>query len=293
MTTISVEHLTKRFGATVAVDDLSFTVRPGVVTGFLGPNGAGKSTTMRMLLGLYRPTAGVATIGGRRYDQLRDPVRTVGALLEADAFHPARSGRAHLRVQAAAAGIPARRVEEVLEAVSLTEHADRPAGGYSLGMKQRLGIAGALLGDPDVLVLDEPANGLDPKGIRGLRALLRERAHRGSVLVSSHQLAEMALIADEVVVIRDGALVTHARVEELTSRGTAPLVVRTPEADRLRSALARHDGEVRVHEDGARLVVHGTDAPTIARIALDERIEVHELTELTATLEEAFLELTA
>lgn len=294
VTTISVSHLTKRFGPTLAVDDLSFHVRPGVVTGFLGPNGSGKSTTMRMLLGLVRPTSGLALIGDVPYRELDDPPGTVGALLEADAFHPARSGRAHLEILAAAAGRPRRRVDDVLATVGLIGAADRPAGGYSLGMRQRLGIAGALLTDPEVLILDEPANGLDPQGVRDLRTLLRDRAARGSsVLVSSHQLAEMALIADEVIVIRDGALVTHDRVDALTAEHTRALWVSSPQAERLGALVQQAGG--RVHADGGphRLVVEELDAPTIARLALDARIEVHELTERTHSLEDAFLELTA
>ena len=294
MTTISVSHLTKWFGPTLAVDDLSFHVRPGVVTGFLGPNGSGKSTTMRMLLGLVRPTSGRALIGDVPYAELSDPPGTVGALLEADAFHPARSGRAHLQILAAAAGRPRRRVDEVLDSVGLVGAADRAAGGYSLGMRQRLGIAGALLADPDVLILDEPANGLDPQGVRDLRVLLRDRARDGaSVLVSSHQLAEMALIADEVIMIRDGALITHDRLDALTTEHNRALSVRSPEAQRLGLLLQQAGG--RVHADGGPdgLVVEDLDAPTVARVALDAHIEVHELSERTHSLEDAFLELTA
>lgn len=294
MTTISVSHLTKRFGPTLAVDDLSFHVRPGVVTGFLGPNGAGKSTTMRMLLGLVRPTSGDAVIGGVPYADLPDPPGTVGALLEADAFHPARSGRAHLEILAAASGRPRQRVDDVLDRVGLVDAADRAAGGYSLGMRQRLGIAGALLADPTVLILDEPANGLDPQGVRGLRSLLRDRARNGaSVLVSSHQLAEMALIADEVIVIREGALITHDRVDALTTGHNRALSVRSPEAERLGQLLQQAGG--RVHPDGGpdRFVVEDLDAPTVARLALDARIEVHELAERTHSLEDVFLDLTA
>lgn len=294
MTTISVSNLTKRFGPTLAVDDLSFEVRPGVVTGFLGPNGAGKSTTMRMLLGLVTPTSGSALVGGMAYADLPDPPRTVGALLEADAFHPSRTGRAHLEILVAAAGLPRTRVDEVLGLVGLLGAADRAAGGYSLGMRQRLGIAGALLGDPEVLILDEPANGLDPAGVRGLRTLLRERAsHGASVLVSSHQLAEMALIADEVVVIRDGALVTHDRVDALTLQRTRALVVRSPERDRLVSLLESAGGVVEVDGAPGRFVVEDLEAARVARVALQAGIEVHELTERTTSLEDAFLELTA
>jgi ABC-2 type transport system ATP-binding protein len=220
MTTIAVERLTKRYGATTAVDDLSFTVPAGSVTGFIGPNGAGKSTTLRALLGLTRPTAGRATFDGVPYADLADPARTVGAVLENDPFHPGRSGRDHLRVLAAAAGVAPARVDEVLGLVGLADAARRRAGGYSLGMRRRLALAAALLGDPGVLLLDEPANGLDPWGIRGLRDLLRGHAGRGAtVLVSSHVLAEVALIADRVVVVDRGRLLAAGPVGELTARG--------------------------------------------------------------------------
>jgi ABC-2 type transport system ATP-binding protein len=220
MTTIAVERLTKRYGATTAVDDLSFTVPAGSVTGFIGPNGAGKSTTLRALLGLTRPTAGRATFDGVPYADLADPARTVGAVLENDPFHPGRSGRDHLRVLAAAAGVAPARVDEVLGLVGLADAARRRAGGYSLGMRRRLALAAALLGDPGVLLLDEPANGLDPWGMRWLRDLLRAHADRGAtVLVSSHVLAEVALIADRVVVVDRGRLLAAGPVGELTARG--------------------------------------------------------------------------
>jgi ABC-2 type transport system ATP-binding protein len=222
MTTIAVDRLTKRFGATTAVDDLSFTVPAGSVTGFLGPNGAGKSTTLRILLGLTRPTGGSASFGGLAYDELADPIRTVGALLETDPFHPGRSGRDHLRVLAAATGIDPGRVDRVLELVGLAEAAGRRVGGWSLGMRQRLGLAAALLGDPEVLVLDEPANGLDPHGIRWLRDLLRDHADGGAtVLVSSHVLSEVALLAERVVVVTRGRLVASGPVAELTAPGVS------------------------------------------------------------------------
>jgi ABC-2 type transport system ATP-binding protein len=219
-TTIIVDRLTKRYGATTAVDDLSFAVPAGSVTGFLGPNGAGKSTTLRVLLGLTRPTAGRATFDGVPYGELADPARTVGAMLEHDPFHPGRSGRDHLRVLATATGIAPGRVDEVLDLAGLAEAAGRRAGGYSLGMRRRLGLAAALLGDPSVLLLDEPANGLDPQGIRWLRDLLRDRAGRGAtVLISSHVLSEVALIAERVVVVHHGRLVTSGPVGELTAGG--------------------------------------------------------------------------
>jgi ABC-2 type transport system ATP-binding protein len=228
MTTIAVDRLTKRYGATTAVDDLSFAVPAGSVTGFIGPNGAGKSTTLRVLLGLTRPTAGRATFDGVPYGELADPARTVGAMLEHDPLHPGRSGRDHLRVLATATGVAPRRVDEVLGLVGLAEAAARgsrsasrmPAGGYSLGMRRRLGLAAALLGDPAALLLDEPANGLDPQGIPWLRDLLRDHADRGAtVLVSSHVLAEVALIADRVVVVDRGRLLAAGPVGELTARG--------------------------------------------------------------------------
>jgi ABC-2 type transport system ATP-binding protein len=224
MTTINVDRLTKRYGATTAVDELSFAVPAGSVTGFLGRNGAGKSTTLRALLGLTRPTAGAATFDGVPYGRLADPARTVGALLESDPFHPGRSGRDHLRVLATATHIAPGRVDEVLELVGLADAARRAAGGYSLGMRRRLGLAAALLGDPEALVLDEPANGLDPHGIRWLRDLLRAHATRGAaVLVSSHVLSEVALIAEQVVVIDRGRLVTSGPLGALTAGGHATL----------------------------------------------------------------------
>jgi ABC-2 type transport system ATP-binding protein len=295
MTDLLIDHLTKRFGDTLAVDDLTVTVRPGVVTGFLGPNGSGKSTTMRALLGLITPTSGTATFDGRHYRDLADPARRIGALLEADAFHPGRRGRDHLRILAASAALPLRRVDEVLELVGLIDAADRNAGGYSLGMRQRLGLAGALLGDPDVLILDEPANGLDPQGVRWLRDLLRHHADRGAtVLVSSHLLAEMSLIADEVIVIREGRLVTHDNLSALTgaARGDA-ILVRTPQAEALIRALTTIGGRVSGDGTGGELLVHDLDAPAIGRIALQTGVELHELTPRSVSLEDAFLELTS
>jgi ABC-2 type transport system ATP-binding protein len=248
---------------------------------------------MQVLLGLVAPTSGIATLDGVPYGQLEHPSRKVGALLEADAFHPGRSGRDHLRVVATGAGIQRRRVDEVLELVGLTGAADRNAGGYSLGMRQRLGLAGALLGDPSVLILDEPANGLDPQGVRWLRDLLRHHAARGAtVLVSSHLLAEMALIAEEVVVIREGRLVTHDRVASITgaANGSA-VVVRTPRAHELSAALTASGAQVTSDGHG-QLLVRSIDAPTVGRVALREGIELHELAARSASLEDAFLELT-
>lgn len=294
MTDLLIDHLTKRFGDTLAVDDLTVTVRPGVVTGFLGPNGSGKSTTMRALLGLITPTAGTATFDGRHYRDLEDPARVVGALLEADAFHPGRRGRDHLRILTASAGLPTGRVDEVLELVGLSDAADRNAGGYSLGMRQRLGLAGALLGDPDVLILDEPANGLDPQGVRWLRDLLRHHADRGAtVLVSSHLLAEMSLIADEVIVIREGRLVIHEDLSALTgAAGGQVILVRTPQPDDLTRAVTTIGGRVSGGGNG-ELLVHDLDAPAIGRLALQAGVELHELTPRSVSLEDAFLELTS
>ena len=292
MTDIVIDRLTKRFGPTTAVDDLSFTVPPGVVTGFLGPNGAGKTTTMQVLLGLLSPTAGHATLDGTAYADLPQPAHTVGALLEADAFHPGRSGRDHLRVAAAAAGIARSRVDEVLRTVGLADAADRHAGGYSLGMRQRLGLATALLGEPEVLILDEPANGLDPQGVRWLRDLLGHYAELGAtVLVSSHLLNEMALIAEEVVVIRDGRLVTHDRVEAVTRGGGTSVLVSGPDLGALVAALEDRGATAQV--DGGRSIeVLDLDAATVGRLAHELDVELHELTTRTSSLEDAFLELT-
>lgn len=218
---IAVRSLTKRYGTIVAVEDLTFSLERGTVTGFLGPNGAGKSTTLRLLLGLAEPTAGEAHLFGRRYRDLDNPARRVGAVLESNDFHPGRSGRNHLRVLALAAGIPFARVEEVLEVVELTGAGDRRLKTYSLGMRQRLGLAGALLGDPDLLIMDEPANGLDPAGVHWLRTFIRRFADRGgTVLISSHVLAEVAQTVDQVVIIHHGRLLAAARLDDLTGRGT-------------------------------------------------------------------------
>lgn len=295
MTDLVFDRLTKRFGATTAVDDCTFTVRPGVVTGFLGPNGSGKTTTMRALLGLLAPTSGSATFDGRRYVELDDPPRTVGALLEADAYHPGRSARDHLRILASSARIGRGRVDEVLGLVGLTDAARRKVGGYSLGMRQRLGLASALLGEPEVLILDEPANGLDPQGVHWLRDLLRQQASSGAtVFVSSHLLAEMALIAEEVVVIREGRLVAHDRLDTLTgaSNSGGPVLVRTPQAEQFAAALVAAGAQVRCNGDGL-LHVHALDPRTIGQVALAEHVELHELTPERATLEDAFLELTS
>ena len=246
MAVITIQGLTKRFGDVLAVDDLSFEVDQGTVVGFLGPNGAGKTTTLRMLLGLVTPTAGTARIDGKPYRALADPVRHVGAVLEASSFHPGRSARNHLRVVATAAGLPLARADQVLAQVGLAEAARRRVGGFSLGMRQRLGLATALLGDPQVLILDEPANGLDPEGVHWLRGLLRQLADQGrTVLVSSHVLAEVAQTVDQVVIIAAGRLVTQSTLAALTARTEQLVRVRTPQAETLRSLLAaqRHPGQ--------------------------------------------------
>jgi len=288
---IEAVGLTKRYAGVTAVDDLTFRVREGSVTGFLGPNGAGKTTTLRMVLGLARPSAGEATIAGRRYVDLDDPIRTVGANLEVAGAHPGRSGRDHLRALAAMAGLPRSRVEEVLRLVELERAAHRRAGKYSLGMRQRLGLAATLLGDPRVLVLDEPANGLDPQGIRWLRDFLRGMAREGrTVLVSSHVLAEVAQTVDDVVVIHRGRLVEQGPVETLTGGGG--VLVRSPRPDELRSALYREGLTASETPNGA-LVVEGVDPARVGDIAFAAGVPLHELTLRATSLEEAFLALTS
>ena len=289
-TAIEAAGLTKRYADVTAVDDLTFAVREGSVTGFLGPNGAGKTTTLRMVLGLARPTTGTATIEGRRYVKLDDPARTVGANLEVAGAHPGRSGRNHLRALAAMAGLPRSRVDEVLRLVELDAAADRRAGKYSLGMRQRLGLAATLLGDPRVLVLDEPANGLDPQGIRWLRDFLRGMAAEGrTVLVSSHVLAEVAQTVDDVVVIHHGRLVQQGPVQALTSAG---VLVRSPRANELRTALYNEGLTAAETPDGA-LVVEGADAARVGEVAFAAGVPLHELSPRATSLEEAFLALTS
>jgi ABC-2 type transport system ATP-binding protein len=288
---IEVEHLRKRYGKVAAVDDLSFTVRAGAVTGFLGPNGAGKTTTLRILLGLARPTAGTATIFGQQFKTLADPVRTVGAALEISGFHPGRSGRNHLRSLAMLAGLPDTRVEEVLKLVELTDAADRRAGKYSMGMRQRLALAATLLGDPQLLVLDEPANGLDPQGIRWLRDFLRSLAAEGrTVLISSHVLAEVAQTVDEVIVIHRGRLVDEGSVDRLA--GPQRISVRSPRSEELAAAVERGGGRVSRSDDGG-LLVSGLDAAQIGEIAYSAGLPLHELAPQAASLEEVFLRLTS
>jgi len=288
---IEVVDLTKRYGKVLAVDRLSFRVEPGTITGFLGPNGAGKSTTLRSVLGLVHPDAGGATVLGRTYRELDRPLHRVGAVLEASEVHPGRSGRNHLRVLATAAGVPRSRVEEVLALVELTAAAKRRVKGYSLGMRQRLGLAAALLGDPEVLVLDEPANGLDPQGVRWLRDFLRSLAGEGrTILVSSHVLAEVAQTVHEVVIIHRGRLVRHAAMADVESMAAGATIVRSPEAARLESLLV--DAGVEVHAQGDGRLTVSVEPEHVGEIAAANGVVLHELTAQRATLEEVFLELT-
>lgn len=285
---IEVEHLTKRYGERTVVSDLSFVAQPGRVTGFLGPNGSGKSTTMKVVLDLASAESGRVTIGGRRYRDLPDPTAVVGALLESNAFHPSRSGRNHLRILADADGIDLDRVDELLELVALDDAADRRVGAYSLGMRQRLGFAGALLGDPPVLILDEPANGLDPKGIHEMRDLLRARAAKGhTVLVSSHLLAEVELLADDVVVLNRGRLVATGPLHELHEAAT---LIRASAPDRLRELL--EPDAAAIERQGDALIVRGLPITEIGQRAFDARIVLHELSPHAGSLEEQFLQWT-
>jgi ABC-2 type transport system ATP-binding protein len=296
---IEARDLTKLYGNKPAVDHLTFTVEPGRVTGFLGPNGAGKSTTMRLILGLDRPQSGIALINGRPYRDLRDPLRTVGALLEAKTVHPGRSARNHLLFLAQTQGLPARRVEEVLALVGLQDVAGKRAGGFSLGMSQRLGVAVAMLGDPEVLLLDEPVNGLDPEGVLWIRNLMKELAAEGrTILVSSHLMNEMAVTADHLIVIGRGRLITEASTEDVIARSTDKSVrVRTPGAARLADLITAAGGKVvpgaSAPADGAGLLtVTGMEASRIGELAASGSIVLHELTPL-ASLEGAFMELTS
>jgi ABC-2 type transport system ATP-binding protein len=290
---IIVSGLTKQYKQVRAVDDLSFTVTPGRVTGFLGPNGAGKTTTLRMLLNLVQPTGGVATIGGKRYADLADPIQSVGAVLEASSAHKGRTGLNHLKVIAAAAGLPASRADEVMELVGLTTAAKRKFKGYSLGMRQRLGIAAAMLGDPTVLILDEPANGLDPEGIRWMRNLLQKLAGEGrTILVSSHLLSEMELLADDVVIIAAGKLIAQGTVGDITAKlgGAQQVRVRTPQLPELLSALG---DTVTAQVDGDAATLSGVEAADVGAAALRAGVVLHELVAHKADLEEVFLDLTA
>jgi ABC-2 type transport system ATP-binding protein len=289
---IEVDGLTKRFGDFLAVDDLSFTVSEGAVTGFLGPNGAGKTTTLRMVLGLVSPTAGTATIAGRPYASLERPFQQLGAALETSSFHPGRTARDHLRVVAAAAAIPVERVDEVLAEVGLADAADRRAGKFSLGMRQRLSLASALLGSPRILVLDEPANGLDPEGVHWLRAFLRTFAGQGgTVLVSSHLLTEISLLVDEVVIVSHGRLVTQSSLAALSHQVTPTVRVRSPQAAELRGALAAKGINTEPIDDET---LHVLDSATesIGRIAASSGIVIYEIAAERFDLEELFLDLT-
>jgi ABC-2 type transport system ATP-binding protein len=293
MPNVHIDRLTKRYADVAAVDELSFVAREGAVTGFLGPNGAGKTTTLRMLLGLVIPSGGTATIGGQPYAELAEPARHVGAVLESSSFHPGRRARNHLRVLAAEAQIPQSRVDEVLELVGLGDVGERRVKGFSLGMRQRLGLAGALLGDPQVLILDEPANGLDPEGVHWLRGFLRSFADRGgTVIVSSHLLAEVAQTVDDVVIIARGRLVVQAPLAELTRRSQAGVRVRTPQPDALRTVLAAQD--VAVELVGADAVVALDTTPeAVGLAAAGAGIVIYEMAAEHVDLEDLFLDLTA
>ncbi len=287
--TVRVDHVTKHYGDDTVVDDLSFTVPPGRVTGFLGPNGSGKSTTMKIMLDLAAASEGGATIGGHRYRELPDPARTVGAMIESDAFHPGRSGRNHLRILADATGIAYARADEMLEQVGLAGAANRKAGAYSLGMRQRLGLAAALMGEPPVLILDEPGNGLDPQGIRTLRDLLRAHAaHGGTVFVSSHLLSEVEHLADDVIVINQGRLVTQGSLAELQQSAA---LVRAVDPRRLAVELERGGASTQEHgSDG--LIVSGMTVDEIGERAFTSGIAVYELSPRAGSLEELFLDWT-
>jgi ABC-2 type transport system ATP-binding protein len=290
---LKIDHLTKRYGDTVAVNDLDFEVRPGVVTGFLGPNGSGKSTTMRIILGLDRPTSGRATINGRTYGQLRAPLREVGALLDAKALDPKRSARNHLRALAIANRIPRSRVDEVLDFVGIASVAHKKVGGFSLGMSQRLGIAGALLGDPQILLFDEPVNGLDPEGIRWIRDFFRSLAKEGrTVFVSSHLMSEMAVSADEIIVIGRGKFIRSGTVDELTIDAKGTVLVRAADVGKLAPVLRQAGGQVDVTPD-AGLSVSGLSAEQIGELSLTAGVALHELTPQRASLEDVFMDLTA
>jgi len=294
---IRARGLTKRFGSKVAVDGIDFTVEPGRVTGFLGPNGAGKSTTMRMILGLDEPTSGRVTVNGHRYVHSPAPLREIGALLEAHAVHPGRSARDHLRWLAASNGIPTTRVGEVLELVGLEPVAGQRSGSFSLGMGQRLGIAAALIGDPSVVVLDEPVNGLDPEGIRWVRTLARQLADDGrTVFISSHLMSEMALMADHLIVIGQGSILADSSMRAFMEQHARSFVrIRSSELTSAADALTAAGLRVERHDDtvGPELRVQGGDAAAIGELLWRRGIVLHELTPVSSSLEEAFMELTA
>lgn len=291
---IEVQDLTKRYGTALAVDRLSFRAEPGRVTGFLGPNGAGKSTTMRTMVGLHRPDAGQVLLNGRRYGELRDPLRTVGAMLEARAAHPGRTAYHHLRCVAESNGLPGRRVDEVLARTGLESAAGRRTGGFSLGMGQRLGIATALLGEPDILLFDEPVNGLDPDGVRWIRTLVKELAAEGrTVFMSSHLMSEMAQTADHLVVVGQGRLLADTDMNSfIEDHSVSKVRVRTPEPERLLSLLKAKGISSHRQLDGTVMAV-GVDAPTVGSIASHQGVTVHELATEHSSLEDAFMRLTA
>jgi ABC-2 type transport system ATP-binding protein len=290
---VQSDSLSKRYGKVLAVDDLSFNIESGTITGFLGPNGAGKSTTLRMLLGLAKPTGGHATIFGEPYDQLETPALRVGAVLEATDFHPGRSGRDHLRMLTRAVGLPDTRVDEVLSLVELQSAAKRRVKGYSLGMRQRLGLAAALLGNPDLLVLDEPANGLDPEGVRWLRDFLRDFASGGrTVLVSSHVLAEVAQTVDQVLIINHGRLVTESTLDDLTARVGGVVRVRSPQLEQLAGALQR-EGIITTMSNDHALLAQGTTRERVGDVSFAAGVAIYELVTEGSTLEEIFLDLTS
>ena len=290
MSAITISHLTKRYGPVLAVDDLSFDVHPGKVTGFLGPNGSGKTTTLRILLGLATPTSGSATIGGLAYHQLPDPARQIGAALDSNTFHPGRSATQHLKIIATAAGLPHRRVGEVLDLVGLSDAASRRVGGYSMGMRQRLSLASALLGDPGVLVLDEPLNGLDPEGIRWIRSLLRRLAAEGrTVLVSSHLLSEVAQTVDDVVVLSRGHVIAETTLSELAGRSSV-IRARTTDATRLVDVLLAAGIQVRL-VDGSTVEARGTGAEAVGLAAAGAGLPILELSRHDEDLETLFFDL--
>ena len=291
---IEAQGLTKRYGDTLAVDDLSFSVAPGKITGFLGPNGAGKTTTMRMILGLDRPTAGQVTVAGQPFARLSRPMRQVGALLDAKALHGGRSAHSHLLCLAQSNNLPAKRVDEVLGLVGLSDVARKRARGFSLGMGQRLGIAAALLGDPQILMFDEPVNGLDPEGILWIRNLMKALAAEGrTVFVSSHLMSEMENTADHLLVIGRGKLIADCTVDEFIAANSQQTVrVRTPQLDQMAKLVATAGGTVRENGDGV-MVISGLDVSQVGDLAYDNSLRLHELSPLHASLEEAFMELTA
>lgn len=288
--TLKIEHLSKSFGAVRAVNDLTFTVEPGRVTGFLGPNGAGKTTTLRILLGLITPTDGHALIGNKKYGEITHPLKVVGSHLESTSFHPGRSGRDHMRIMAAGGGLPPTRIDMLLDLVGLTKTAGRRVGTYSLGMRQRLGLAAALLGDPDVLILDEPANGLDPEGIRWLRSFLRHLASDGrTVFLSTHLLGEIQQMADDVVIINRGRLVTAGPVKELENQVGGEVVVGSPDRDLLARALTT--ARLEYIEEGGFFRVKGSTSAEVGHLALAAGLPLTHLVEETTGLENLFLSM--